>query len=175
MTLALVAALSGACSAVSEGPAPDPTASLDQETFRCAVEPVLVRDCSFLACHGNPGLALRVYSIGKLRDPGVADDDIDIATLAGRAQLLTAGAACGQKSDEHHANFLSAAGLAFGGVAPEDNLLVRKPLPTEDGGYEHVGGAIFTGTGDPRVVAIRDWLAGKTRTCAPVTCPGGGP
>jgi len=135
-----------ACADVESGSAPDPAKTLDETVFRCNVEPVLVRECSYGACHGMTQSALRIYSPGKLRAAPAANLDDAIKALT---------------DSEHHANFLSSAGFAFGGVSPDTNFLVRKPLPSSDGGYEHLGGAIFTGTSDPRYVAIHDWLAGK--------------
>jgi hypothetical protein len=61
---------------------------------------------------------------------------------------------------EQHANFASAAGFGFD-TAPVDNWLIRKPLPSSDGGYEHKGGAIYNGASDPQVLAIYNWLTGK--------------
>jgi hypothetical protein len=102
-----------------------------------------VRQCSYSACHGIADAALRVYSPGKLRATAPTDSDVASAPLT---------------DAEHHANFESAAGFAFGVAAIEDNFLLRKPLPSRAGGYEHAGGAIWTGTGDAQYVAIYTWL-----------------
>jgi hypothetical protein len=139
-------ALSASCTDVVNEPAPSPDGKLSEAVFTCNVEPILVRECSYTACHGNAGFPLRVYSQGKLR--AMAPKNIDEAIAA-----LTAA--------EHHANFLSATGFAFGGIAPDDNLLLRKTLPSSDGGFEHAGGPVFAGPHDPGYVAIHDWLAGK--------------
>lgn len=147
-------AAAAGCTTVANAPADNPADQLDRDRFACTVEPILVRDCSYNGCHGNAQFALRVYSVGKLRAGSME-------TIEDRAVELTA--------DERRANFDSAAAFAFGGISPDDNLLVRKPLPAEAGGYAHIGGAIFTGTDDARVVAIHDWLAGETG------CPGGAP
>ncbi len=144
------------CTEISGGPAPGAIPVLDEVKFRCRVEPVLVRDCSYLACHGNSGFPLRIYSVGKLRAG-------DSSTLASRTAPIT--------DAEHHANFLSAAAFAFGDVAPDDSLLLRKPMPSEAGGYEHKGGATFTGPDDPRAVEIRRWLAGQSPVCLPEPPP----
>jgi hypothetical protein len=143
--LLAIVALAPACTTVANEPAPDAIAALSEPGFRCTVEPILARDCSYTGCHGNAGFALRVYSAGKLR-AGAMD------TLDARIAPLTEA--------EHHGNFLSASAFSYGDVAPDDDWLIRKGLPTEDGGYEHHGGAIFTGPDDARVVAIRAWLAG---------------
>ena len=141
-----------ACSAVQNAPASDPAAGLSETVFKCNVEPILVRQCSFNACHGiaygpnaPDSTALRVYSPGKLRNfaPSNIDDEI---------QALTA--------DEEHGNFQSAAGFNFGVANVADNFLLRKPLPAGYGGYEHKGGAIWTDPSDPQYVAILTWLSG---------------
>ena len=117
---------------------------LDKAVFRCNVEPILARQCSYTACHGVPGSALRVYSPGKLRATPAAT--LDDAILP-----LTDG--------EHLANFESAAGFAT--LGPGDNFLLRKPLVVTAGGFEHVGGAIFPSINDPQYVAISAWLTGR--------------
>ena len=45
---------------------------------------------------------------------------------------------------------------------PADNWLLRKPLPSNDGGYEHKGGATYSGPTDPQYTAITQWLTGAT-------------
>jgi hypothetical protein len=138
------------CTALNDTPDPSAIVGLDETTFRCTVEPILIRDCSYTACHGNAGFALRVYSVGKLRasTPATLDDQV--------APLTT---------DERHANYQSAVAFTYGNVTPAENWLIRKPLPASAGGFEHVGGAIFDGVDDPRVVAITDWLNGKIHPC----------
>jgi len=138
-----IALLAGACSVVQNEPVADPAAALSEPVFRCNVEPILVKQCSYSACHGIAGAALRVYSPGKLRATQPADIDAAIAPLT---------------EAEHHSNFESAAGFAFGVTAVDNNFLLRKPLPARDGGYEHAGGAIWSGLGDPQLGAVRAWL-----------------
>ena len=147
LRIAALATVLGGCADVSNDVTQNPTQSLNETFFRCKVEPVLITQCSYNACHGLPDSALRVYSQGKLRAMPPAD------SLAATAPLTDA---------EHHANYLSAAGFAAYGVAPVDNFLLRKPLPASSGGYEHKGGAIYTGTGDANYVAMFQWLNGGT-------------
>ena len=141
-----IAGCLAACTTVANEPATDPSTKLDETVFRCLVEPVLVRQCSYPACHGNAGTPLRIYSPGKLRitRPKSIDDSIAPLTDA-----------------EHHANFASAAGFSFGVIDPLDNLLLRKTTPPAEGGFSHLGGVIFPGTGDPQYHAIFDWLRGQ--------------
>jgi len=134
-----------ACTEVANAPAADPSAHLDETVFRCSVQPILARQCSYMACHGQAGTALRVYTLGKLRQ--TPPQNIDDAT----APLTDA---------EQHANFLSASGFAATAPTADDNWLLRKPLPASAGGFEHAGGAIYTGATDAQYAAIRAWLTG---------------
>jgi hypothetical protein len=138
-----IAIATGSCSVVANDAAIDPSSTLDEAVFKCKVEPILARQCSYNACHGNAGSALRVYTPGKLRatKPATIDDAIAPLTDA-----------------EQHANFLSAAGFAFN-TAVDDNFLLRKPLPAAWGGYEHVGGAIYTDNSDAQYTTIHAWLS----------------
>src|SRR5262245_57286831 len=97
IVLAIFTIAIAACSDVVNEAAANPADGLDEGVFRCKAQPVLVRQCSYLACHGNAGTALRVYSPGKLRatPPTNADD----------ANLPLTEA-------EQHANFQSAAGFS---------------------------------------------------------------
>jgi hypothetical protein len=141
-----------ACGSFDHVPDPSGVASLDESIFKCQIEPMLIRDCSYIACHGEATFPLRIYSVGKLR-LGVSTDQTS------RTLPLT--------PDEEHANFLSASGFAWNGVAPFDNLLIRKPLPTAEGGYEHKGGAIYAGGDDRRVDHLSQWLSSAPGfTCA---------
>jgi hypothetical protein len=124
----------------------DPAGSLNETVFKCSVEPILTKQCSFNACHGIAGAAFRVYSPGKLRATTPTD-------ITGLIAPLT--------DPERHANFESASGFSFNITSVDDNFLLRKPLPAADGGYEHVGGAIYSGgTNNTAFMTIRAWLTG---------------
>jgi hypothetical protein len=165
MRLALVLLLCGC-------PTPDPTkginpnnqpdALLDYNYFVCNVEPVLVRHCSYLACHGNPLHAFRVYSPGKLR---LTDD----GTRNGRDSGLS--------SNEVELNFQSASGLVLS-ATPEERalpdfqkvLLLGKPLARRSGGAEHHGVGIFPYyparniADDTEFAALVQWVQGSVQT-----------
>jgi hypothetical protein len=140
-----------ACTPVQQAPAPEAVAALDRDGFDRCVEPILIRNCSFGACHGVEERALRVYSVGKLRAPGTP------RTLDARTAELSAA--------EHEANFRSAVAFSYGRPAPDDNLLLRKPLPASAGGFEHAGGALFS-PDDACTRTLRAWLAGNKVDCA---------
>jgi hypothetical protein len=134
------------CTTVENGPIPDPTTGLDETAFRAKVEPILVKQCSYNACHGNTGSALRIYAPGTLRQLAYPTIDETMAPLT---------------AEEEHANFVNAA--AFSATAPivDDNWLLRKPLASSAGGFEHKGGVIYLrGTNDPNYTVIYCWLTG---------------
>jgi hypothetical protein len=146
LAISLAVAISvPACSDEQNAPATDPSTALSETVFRCNVQPILVKQCSYNACHGIAGAAFRVYSPGKLRAMPAMNIDTEIAPLT---------------DAEQHANFQSASGLNFGITSVDDNWLLRKPLPQALGGYEHKGGAIWKNTGDSQYQAIRAWLTG---------------
>jgi hypothetical protein len=163
----LIAALVAGCS-LEHAPGAYPSAGeqLDYNGFVCNVMPTLVRRCSYLACHGQPDHALRVYSPGKLR---LAND----GTRATRDGALSA--------DEVQRNFASATALALD-AAPSERaagdvrrvLLLGKPLRARFGGGEHHGVGIFPVwpttelTKDPEWSALVAWVAGA-RVPAPLT------
>src|SRR5581483_4696434 len=137
---ALALALAGCPSpdpATGLGTTQPPDQFLDYNQFVCAVEPVLIKRCSFLACHGNATHAFRVYSLGKLRigDP---------TTRKARSfDLLSA--------DEVERNFESASGMVYGTAAGDRTptpvvnkvTLLLKPLKAAFGGSEHHGVGVF--------------------------------
>jgi hypothetical protein len=137
-------------------PQPDPsrglqtTLVLDYNEFVCSVEPVLIRRCSYLACHGNPDHALRIYSPGKLR----------LAAPSTRLQLDTRLSA-----DEVTRNFESAVGTVYA-ASPADRQsatdyvpLLVKPVRAAFGGSEHHGVGIFPVAPAPDLDHDAEWNA----------------
>ena len=135
-----------------------PDAFLDYNQFVCTVEPVLIRRCSYLACHGNADHALRLYSPGKLRQT-------DDGTREGRDARLTAA--------EVELNFESVSGLLYAASATERTQadvqhipLLGKPLKASFGGAEHHGVGIFpvypaqTLADDAEWQALVSWIGG---------------
>ena len=119
-------------------PEPDPA------VFRDDVYPILLRDCAFSGCHGDPERFFAVFGPGRTRLRAETDLDAPVTTeeLAvsyARAQSML---------------------LSPGGIqrAP----LVRKPLAEAAGGVRHRGtdpwgGAIFPSKQDPRFVVLAQW------------------
>ncbi len=139
--------------------------SYDYNAFVCGAMPVLVRHCSYLACHGDPRHAFRVYSPGKLRG-------FDVASRSDRDAPLTA--------DEVQANFDSASGVLLAGPAPDTASLdlqtaplLLKPLKAAFGGSEHHGIGVFpfppaqSLDADPEWTALVAWAAGQKQPIPP--------
>lgn len=185
LALALAAFALGACPALDPAdglPATSPTQALDWAQFVCGAQPILVKRCSYLACHGDANHALRIYSPGKLRmaatDRGARDEPLTLAEVS--------------------ANYRSAAGMVWPAtgsgrpVEATDIPLLRKPLDAAFGGGEHHGITVFpvppreTTADDPEWRALSDWaLGGKAPRPLPTACaehfdalmldPNGGP
>ncbi len=145
-----------------------PATLLDYNDFVCEVQPVLIRRCSFLGCHGNPEHALRIYSPGKLRLDATA------TTRAQRDAKLTAV--------EVQRNFESAVGTVYFAQpsdrqAPNDKVpLLAKPTRASAGGSEHHGVGVFPVYPAPDLDhdaewgALAAWVGGKKATGSEPAC-----
>ena len=118
---------------------------LDLDYYRCNVQPVLDRSCSFLDCHGDPGVMPRpftVFSPSKLR-------------------ALGASAIGSPLSDyELCMNFNGSRALATG--TAKNSLLLSKPLRPDQSGTFHVGGYPFSRESLEYACLIA-WLQGETQ------------
>jgi hypothetical protein len=127
--------------------------ALDAAFFRCRVEPIVAESCAFLACHGDPARAFRVYAPNRLR-LGVPEN--------ARALAL--------RPAEHDANFRAA--LRFAGPADgyEEPLLIAKPLDRAAGGAYHgaieFGDDVYADASDPDLETFRAWVNGATEDAA---------
>jgi hypothetical protein len=116
----------------------------DGAQFAREVYPVLLRDCAFPACHGAPERFLRVVGPGRTRL---------YADVAPREAPLL---------EEVVLSYERARSLLGSAEAPEDSLLLDKPLDIAAGGQTH-GGAdsfgrnLFRSTSDSRYVLLREW------------------
>lgn len=118
-TLSVCLALAAWACADAQPPAGPP--EVDRGAFGAAVYPVLLRDCGFPACHGDPSRFFQVHGPNRTRlDPSTPLDDppsraeIDAAYERARSMLASA-------------------------ASPESSLLLRKPLEVDLGGAPHMG------------------------------------
>lgn len=144
--------LAGGC--LSDLTAEQAPPDLDEAFFRCRVQPVLTKSCAALLCHGDPERPFRVYARNRLRLGG---------SEAERNAFL--------REAERAFNFASARAFASPG-APEQSLLLLKPLDERAGGYYH-GGAVEYGQGnlfasdeDADFETLRAWLSGEKEEAA---------
>ena len=113
---------------------------LDPAFFAAYVDPVLARECSTPACHGDPARPLRLFSVSKSRaTPDLLDGDLT--------------------DEELCANFRNARGFALAGD-PDASLLLSKPCYLEDGGTWHGGGYHF-GVDSKEYQCLAAWIGGE--------------
>lgn len=156
---------------------------LDENFYRCNVEPVFDKYCAQNACHGtepdlangNPGRALRTYARGRLRitgetwtEPGcltagmMYPSEDCIASIECLCWTLPHSVA------EWQRNFDAARGLALKPDAapldsPADSEILTQPL--RGGGLPHAGIKIWD-TASTEYQVVHDWLSGMTlATC----------
>lgn len=139
-------------------PAPETTRDLprlDEDFFRCRVQPVLDRGCDQMACHGtDTGRPLRVYSRLSWRLP---------ARFSGSD---TRDSTAPLSSMEWCRNFDSA--RSFATSDPAASELVRQPLEPLAGGLAHTGIHLFADTADAEYRVLLDWLSGASlASCDP--------
>ncbi len=154
-TLVIAAQVAAGCS-VSNSPVTAPASQLDETVFACSVEPILARQCSYNACHGQDLTALRVYTPGKLRamPPG--------GTSTPMIAALTQG--------ENDGNFHVRGGVRMHGITSVDRQLPSLREATAGERWRVRAGqgvrGSGSGSGDPQYVAIQTWpLSGNGAAC----------
>jgi hypothetical protein len=150
--------------------------ALDPQFYECNVEPVLVRGCSLLACHGTEtGRGFRIYARGRLRISGMTmvepgclmagtqhPSEDCIGSIECRCWTLA------QFAVERRRSFDSARSFALDdrGVRLADTAqsqLLEQPMA--GGGYPHDGVFLWS-LGDPDHTTVKAWLDGMTRGSA---------
>lgn len=113
----------------------------DIEAFAADVQPVFDRSCASLDCHGDPGRAMRLYSIDGLR----ARDDLRAATELTAEELV--------------ANARAVVGIDPDPMPLETHWALTKPLAVAAGGIAHEGGELWRSTADADYQAVLRWLS----------------
>jgi hypothetical protein len=136
-------ALAALIACTGETPIAEPP-EVDRAAFEAEVYPVLLRDCAFPACHGNPARFFRIYGPGRTR-------------LDRRS-----GTYAPPTGAELDAAFDRARSMLSGAPDPARSLLVRKPLEASAGGAAHMGTDalgrnVYASTEDPGWRAIARW------------------
>lgn len=126
---------------VVEVPEADPT------VFRDQVYPILLADCGYTGCHGNPDRFFAVFGTARARlDP---ETDLDAPVTA----------------EELAVSYTRARSMLISPDGVKRAPLLRKPLPLDDGGVGHKGSdpwgkALFTSKDDPRFQILAAWALG---------------
>lgn len=110
--------------------------------FARDVYPILLRDCGFAGCHGDPLRSFHVFGPGRLR----LDPDMDLLDPP--------------TDDELSASYERTRAMLLRPAGEDEALLIRKPGP--GGGHEGVdryGHNVYLGREDPALVAIAAWAA----------------
>lgn len=127
-----------------------PLAELDEPFFRCRVQPILTKQCSAFACHGDGRRYFHFFARNRLRLGGTEEE---------RNAFL--------REDERAFNFDATRAYVVPG-APDESLLLLKPLDEAGGGYYHGGatlfgeGDVFASVDDRDYAVIREWIEGAT-------------
>lgn len=121
----------------------------DPEVFELTVYPILLADCGFPACHGDPDRFFAVYGPGRRRlspstgpyDPATPEE-LALSYTRARSMLVAEG-------------------------GPAKALLLRKPLAVSAGGAGHAGddpwgGPIYLTKRDPRYEALFYWATSSS-------------
>ncbi len=116
----------------------------DQTMFREAVYPILLRDCAFAGCHGTHARFFAVFGPGRVRlDPATSiyapPTELELALTYTRTISMIDEADRGT------------------------SLLLRKPIPVEQGGAGHRGddlwgGSVFRTRDDARFATLSTWV-----------------
>jgi len=120
----------------------------DPASFRSTVYPILLADCGFPACHGDPRRFFSVFGPGRTRlDPATAP--YDPAT-----------------PDELAQTYSRTRSMLLGPDGVRRSPLLRKPLAIAAGGAGHVGDdpwgtSIYQSKEDPRFRAMFFWATAE--------------
>ena len=137
-----------ACQGGLTDEAPLPS-SLDEAFFRCRVQPILTKSCAAFACHGDVRRYYHLFARSRLR-------------LGGGEEQRNAPLSAEERAFNYNA---TRAVVDLG--APDESLLLKKPLDASAGGYYH-GGAVLYGKGDvflksddPDFKVLSRWIRGE--------------
>lgn len=116
----------------------------DANQFALDVYPILLRDCGFPGCHGDPQRFFRVFGPGRTRlSPELLPGDPATA-------------------EEIQHSYDRARSMLSGEASVAASALLRKPLAKSAGGAGHEGedpwgNNIYLSAQDPRYQALRAW------------------
>lgn len=133
----------------SNGPAPSQRDG-DATLFESQVQPVLVKHCAFLGCHGREGMPLSIYALNymRLRDP---DGRIDPTRPALDERALTPA-----ELDHNRQGLASRVGRDD--PSGDIERFLQRLIPASKGGISHAGVVVFETPDDPDLQVLRQFL-----------------
>ena len=136
---------------------PETMPAVQRDAFDCAVQPILAKQCSMPACHGNALRRFRVLAPGRMRIPS----ELVVAAQAQSADDRENGYHPALTELELQYNFMQARSMIVPGEPLADCPLLNRPLAVSAGGMYHVaGGDIFPSKLDPEYLSLKGWLLG---------------
>jgi len=132
---------------------------LDFDHFVCSIQPILERECSMPACHGNNQRPFKVLASGRMRIGDEYEASKSLLTgadvSAGKHPKLTYG--------ELAYNYYQARAFALVTQGFPQSQLVTRPLAVRAGGMAHAPRAdVFFDLDDPSIERIEAWISGAT-------------
>lgn len=140
------------------GACADPTTEFhvptpDAVSFEQNVYPVLLRDCGFPDCHGNPSRFFHVYGPGRTR-------------IKPKSELPIKAPATAEELTATYRRARSM--LAYEGDEPETALLLNKPLHAAHEGTDEWGNNVYQSPNDPGYQAILKWARSVLPSSNPI-------
>jgi len=120
----------------------------DTRRFAAEVYPILLANCGYPTCHGDPQRPLSVYGPGRTR----LDPELDAQAPATAEELAV--------------SYNRARSMLIDPEGPRRAPLLRKPLAVHAGGAAHKGDdpwsqPVFASKRDPRYEALFFWAIGR--------------
>ena len=152
--------------------------TLDQNFYRCNVQPILDNKCSMLGCHGSDARALRTYSRGRFRNTETVTETgclmagtkvpLDPNCIGSIECICWTGRLTStewqRNYDSARAFALDANGVQIAAGMEDKSELIAQPIV---GGRAHTNVHLFR-SGDPEHTTLKQWLSGATlATCSP--------
>ncbi len=151
--------------------------NLDENYFRCRLQPILEGGCAYMGCHttDTPTRRLQTFAVNLKRMAPLLsgkdhDGPLNPGYCNGGGQYPEAN--CGPDplmTQEWTFNFDNARLFALEAPAATNNELLTQPLAGDPRGHVHDNYDIFQSTNDVRYQAILGWLNGMTD---PANCGG---
>lgn len=146
--------------------------ALDENRFRCHVQPILEAGCAYLGCHttDTPTRRLQTFAVNlKRMGPMLSGKDhdgpVNPSYCNGTDSVVEANCIADPLTlAEWTFNYDNARLFALDAAAPVNNELLTQPLAGDPRGHVHDNFDIFASTNDVRYQAILAWLNGATST-----------